>query len=862
MIKKMSIREKMIAGILLGCLLPLFVGSFYIKDRTENWLYNDFTEQTSLILSQSAGQVDSMLAHTQKLVEYMAVDPRIVNADGSINSYVDFDPDEFQPKQSEKETAIRSMFKDYLIPENFVTFISFGTEQGGYIEYPDFQPVKPYDPRSRGWYQATMETDESLILEPYQTQVTKELVISVDKRVTKDGKTIGVIDATVSLDNIMKEISAIPYDKSGNICILSPKDVFINCPENQQWLMKSIEELNLDLLDHVQQYNGKSFEGTIDGVDKVLTVYVSPYSGWKYISVIDRSVVMEQAKTLTEMLSLILLVTGLIITIMILLISREITKPIRRLTQTIKKMATFQFDEYEQRDLKEDTYQKNEIGEISCALSTMQDNFLELKNSVAVMDEEIQKINIDDTSIHQLSLSENNPFAGVAASVNSLLLRVHRYIGQIKAYSEEINFLAEHDHLTNLPNRRSFNELLHRELTNGAKGAVLLLDMDNFKSINDSLGHIFGDRVLRYISSELEAMANTSIIVSRFGGDEFLILYKFDNNPLDLTEYVERIFGLFQKTITIEGNEIQVEFSMGISVFPDDSNHIEQIIMNADLALYHVKNSGKNSFAYFNNVMADHLKFKIDVKKILIQAIEDEGFKMVYQPKIHLKTGMVTGFEALLRLKDHNLSPAEFIAIAEENGLIIQLGRMVTRMVIVQSAKWNEIGLDTKPVSINFSALQINDKGYKSFLMDLLSQYQVKPDNIVIEITEHIFLENKEATIEFINDLKACGIKFAIDDFGAEYSSLSYLASLPIDELKLDRDLNQRFLETKDEAVMGSLIAFVHSLNMNIVAEGIEEFEQVKKLQESNCDCVQGFYFSRPLEAEDVPAVYNRIYDV
>ncbi|MEL7655842.1 MAG: EAL domain-containing protein, partial [Bacillota bacterium] len=286
------------------------------------------------------------------------------------------------------------------------------------------------------------------------------------------------------------------------------------------------------------------------------------------------------------------------------------------------------------------------------------------------------------------------------------------------------------------------------------------------------------------------------------------------------------------------------------------------IIMFADLALYHVKNSGKNHFAYFNNIMADHLRYKLDNKKILQHAIENDGFRMVYQPQISLKTGRITGYEALVRLKEYNISPSDFIGAAEENGLIIPLGRIITKLVVEQMSIWNQLGFPPKPIAINFSVLQLNDIGFKDYLQDLLSEYGVEPEYIELEITEHIFMEKKEAAIELINDLKTYGIRFTIDDFGAEYSSLSYLASLPIDALKLDRELNHRFLDFENPEVMESLINFIHSLGKSVIAEGIEEFRHVKKLIKSSCDSVQGFYFSEPLDAEDVWKEYNKTYNL
>ena len=312
---------------------------------------------------------------------------------------------------------------------------------------------------------------------------------------------------------------------------------------------------------------------------------------------------------------------------------------------------------------------------------------------------------------------------------------------EINLQKEKIHFLADHDPLTNLPNRRLFHEKLSLALLDKKRGAVLMLDMDNFKSINDTLGHIFGDKVLQITADLLSKFSSPTTFISRFGGDEFLLLIEFGDDKSHLDVLIDRIKTAFEQIFVIDDNDIKVDFSMGLSVFPDDSNNMEQIIMNADLALYEIKNNGKSGCAYFNQTMASHLKYRIDVKAILLHALENDGFKMVYQPQVDLKTGETAGFEALVRLKYHTLSPGDFIRIAEENGLIIPIGRIITKHVVEQISLWQQKGYMPKPVSINFSALQIHDVTFINYLFDLLSTYQVKPELIVIEITEHFFLE-------------------------------------------------------------------------------------------------------------------------
>ncbi len=299
---------------------------------------------------------------------------------------------------------------------------------------------------------------------------------------------------------------------------------------------------------------------------------------------------------------------------------------------------------------------------------------------------------------------------------------------------------------------------------------------------------------------------------------------------------------------------------MGVTFFPNDSININQLIMNADLALYSVKERNKNDYAIFNEEMGSYIKESTVIEHILSEAIENDGFKIVYQPQVNLSTGEISGYEALLRLKDHNISPAKFIKVAEETGLIIKIGRIVTRMVVKQISIWKEKGYPIKPIAINFSAIQINDKSYFEFISKTLKVYNVDASFIEIEITENVFLGNKELTLEFINKLKSVNIKIAIDDFGTGYSSLSYLTFLPVDKVKFDRSLNLELLKTKSVEVIQSLILVMHSLGLKVVAEGIEEYEHIKKLEIGNCDVIQGYYFSKPLEVDDVEKTFYNNY--
>ncbi len=431
-------------------------------------------------------------------------------------------------------------------------------------------------------------------------------------------------------------------------------------------------------------------------------------------------------------------------------------------------------------------------------------------------------------------------------------------ITKMREQEEYIEYLARHDYLTNLPNRMNFMNKLEEALASGKQGAILLLDIDDFKSVNDTLGHIYGDKILQEISGKLSRIADKELFVSRFGGDEFLILICDETQPEKIEEYVQQIMKLFEEPLILNQKEYYIKFSIGITCFPGDSTNIDQLLMNADTAMYSVKRGEKNNYMFYNNDMLNELKCKADMEVILRTALKNGGFMLLYQPQIDVLTGKIAGFEALLRLKDYGISPDKFISVAEETGLIKEIGRWVTAQAIKQISVWRKMGYKPTPVAINFSGKQLNDTDYIDFLRDTLIKYNVASEFLEIEITESILMEETEHTVEFLNRLKNLGTKIALDDFGTGYSSLNYLSFIPVDKIKLDKSLCERFLGMDNLKVMDSLIALAHSLELVITAEGIEDVEQFKRLKNGGCDYIQGYLFSKPLHKEEIIKIYNR----
>lgn len=577
-----------------------------------------------------------------------------------------------------------------------------------------------------------------------------------------------------------------------------------------------------------------------------MTIYVPVNKNGSVTSVLILSYSTEKVYYYIYMLAIKSAIIGAIVILGLLWMkNKNIIKPVNRLNQCINEIDIENNIKYRIPLEEGDTFFGIAYS-INNILDKTSSYFYELKE----YEEELQASNEEITATyHQLAASEEE--------LRAQYEEIQDYTQKLENLQEKLKHIAYHDFLTDLPNRRMFIKKLEEEISENKVGAVMLMDIDNFKGINDTLGHNYGDKVLKKVAEELINFKDEKIFVSRFGGDEFFILFEDQGDIVKIENYVKHITDIFRNKLLIENEEIFISCSLGITLYPRDSREVSQLIMNADVAMYKVKNTGKNNYMFFNEQMTEKLQDQIKVEKILREAIEKDELKLLYQPQVCTFTGEVIGFEALLRLKNHSISPAQFIPVAEETGIIIELGRWVTKEAIKQISTWKRKGLTLKPVAINFSAKQLNDLKYIEFFKNTLKEMDVEAKYIDIEITESVFLEKKEETLEFINELKSLGVKISLDDFGTGYSSLSYLTFLPVDKIKLDKSLNDKFLELENVKVTDSLVSLAHSLKLEVVAEGIEQTAQYKCLKVAGCNYIQGYLFSKPLEVEQAEKIYN-----
>ncbi len=429
-----------------------------------------------------------------------------------------------------------------------------------------------------------------------------------------------------------------------------------------------------------------------------------------------------------------------------------------------------------------------------------------------------------------------------------------------KAY-EKLHYLANYDQLTQLPNRNLFNERLAYSYKlakrNNTSFSLLLIDLDRFKTVNDTLGHHIGDLLLEQVGRRLSDSLRGVDTVARLGGDEFTVTLTELKKKEDASIVAEKIISALSSPFQIHEHTIHIGSSIGITAYPDDSEDLNAMLKNADMAMYEVKNKGKNAYKFFTPDMRVLLNHRMELEKDLYEALKNNQLFLKYQPIINLKTNNIIGVEALLRWehpKYNQISPEKIISIAEESDLIFELGEWIVKTACKQMGQWLQQGLTNIQVAINMSTLQFGKK-YDSvkLLKTLISEYKLPRNSIHLEITESLMLEDSKLILDTLFELKELGILLSVDDFGTGYSSLSYLRRFPIDILKIDRSfINDLNLGSGDDALVKAIIAMAQSLNMSVIAEGVETKEQLDFLQTHDCSYAQGFYFSKPVSADEI----------
>lgn len=424
---------------------------------------------------------------------------------------------------------------------------------------------------------------------------------------------------------------------------------------------------------------------------------------------------------------------------------------------------------------------------------------------------------------------------------------------------EQIKYIAYHDTLTGLPNRNLLNELLVHSITlaerNNKCMAVLFLDIDGFKMINDSKGHGMGDQILQEVAERLLKTLRKSDVIARHGGDEFIVIIEELDNCSGVELIANKIINCFQEPFHLENQDYFLTTSVGVAVYPADGQTPDMLIKNADIAMYKAKENGKNQYLFCTPVMKDVANETMELSTNLYRAIEKNELELYYQPQLSCHNNQIMGVEALIRWRHPVMgliSPAKFIPIAEKTGLILPIGEWVLRTACQQNKKWQEQGLPKIRMGVNLSLRQFHNNDLLNLVESVLKETKLAPQYLELEITETIAMKEKSYIINTLNAFRQIGVSIAIDDFGTEYSSLSYLKHLPVDRLKVAMQFIRGIgIDHKDEALAKGIIVLAKSIGMNVIAEGVETKEQLEFLKNHNCDEIQGYYFFKPLaEAE------------
>ncbi|MGB6429695.1 MAG: EAL domain-containing protein [Candidatus Acidiferrales bacterium] len=436
--------------------------------------------------------------------------------------------------------------------------------------------------------------------------------------------------------------------------------------------------------------------------------------------------------------------------------------------------------------------------------------------------------------------------------------RVAERTEALRASEAHLSYSAQHDFLTGLPNRMLLNDRVNQATVFAPrlnkKIAVLFLDLDGFKHINDSLGHAIGDKLLQSIAKRLVNCVRATDTVSRQGGDEFVVLLSEMAHQEDAAITARRMLHEVAEAHSIDEHELHVTASIGVSVYPDDGRDAETLIKNADTAMYQAKENGRQGYQFFKPAMNVRAVARQSIEESLRRALERQEFSLVYQPKVNLRSGEITGAEALLRWTHPErgaISPAKFIPVAEDSGLILAIDKWVLREACAQTRAWIDAGLPPISMAVNVSAMEFRNEKFLEGIFAILKESGLDPRFLELELTESVLMKRPASTESILKALRATGVQLAVDDFGTGYSSLSYLRKFSMDSLKIDRSFVWQITNAPDEtSIVTAMISMGRSLNLRVVAEGVETQEEVAFLQARQCDEAQGFYFSRAVPAE------------
>ncbi|HHV10560.1 MAG TPA: EAL domain-containing protein [Clostridiales bacterium] len=636
------------------------------------------------------------------------------------------------------------------------------------------------------------------------------------------GMVLGYIVSTISTDYFKNFLSSLTIDETGFAILLDKEGTILYHPDgtltgtniNSGRLAGLVADYNNGLIEQ-----SGSFQYSYEDTEQVYGYSILPDLNWILLMKQDTASIMSPINFMLSLFTMVCLFLLIVITIGANLISKQYSTPIIALRDAMRTASNGNLT------VQSNIKSNNELGELS-------KNFNKMLHIIKTNYEDLESMH------EELLLNEE----------------------QLRSNYDHIEFLAYHDTLTNLPNKLAFlnyvNAVLLSSSPQEALHAVYFVDLDNFKTVNDTLGHEYGDALLVKTAGLLTSVLQSDGMLARAGGDEFLLFRENISSKEDAVLFASQIIDSFKNPLDLGGEIVYVSMSIGISIYPENGLTSNVLIKNADIAMYKSKDTGKNKFTLFDSKMEEELNRNTLIIEVLRNAIENNEIYIQYQPLMELDSNNIIGYEALMRIYNERLgyiTPSEFIPIAEESGLIIELSSWLLREACTFNKDMIDSGATPRPVSVNISSVQINRPGFVSTLSEILDETQLPPEYLELEITESTLVSSLMDATKLLKSLQQLGVKISLDDFGTGYSSLNYLTKMPIDTLKIDKSfIDNICTNQKDSCIAESIIQLAHSLNIRVVAEGVEQEKQLCLLRSQRCDVVQGYVYSPPLYPEEL----------
>lgn len=633
---------------------------------------------------------------------------------------------------------------------------------------------------------------------------------------------IGYVISTVSTSYFKDFLSTITIGKTGFGILLLGDGTVLYHP-NSKLIGHNINSKELSNL--VKNYkkglikaNGK-FQCSYDNTSQAYGYCILPELNW--VLLVKQDISEIESVTSIVLILLLVICTGILILVTFSsdFIAKRYTAPIIALRDAMRIASEGNLT------VQSNIKNNNEIGELS-------KSFNKMLHIIKTNYEELE-------SMHEKLLSSEE---------------------QLRSNYDHIEFLAYHDTLTNLPNKLAFLDYVNATLSasqpDKSMHAVYFIDLDNFKTINDTLGHEYGDALLVKTAQILNTIIKSGGMLARAGGDEFLLFRENITSKVFAVDLASKIINYFKSPLDLNGEIVYVSMSIGISIYPENGQTSNLLIKNSDIAMYKSKDTGKNRFTLFDSKMEKELNRNTLILEVLRNAIDNQEIYIQYQPLYELSSNSIIGYEALMRIRNQrlgNITPVEFIPIAEESGLIIELSSWLIYEACRFTKSIIDLGATPRPVSVNVSSVQINRPGFVNLLSDILNKTQLPPQYLELEITESTLVSSIMDATMLLNNLQGLGVRISLDDFGTGYSSLNYLTRMPINTLKIDKSFVDNICNSnKDSFIAEAIIQLAHSLDIRVVAEGVEYEEQLILLKEQKCDIVQGYIYSKPLHPSDL----------